>query len=354
MFPSPNNLPTDFAVGVSGGIDSMTLLTWLLTTHHRPALVLHVHHHLRPEADLDCELVTEFCRRHGLKFHRLDVAVRRANSVQQQARQARYGAMIRSCLEHGLTDLVTAHHLDDARELAYAAQMSGRQAESPPSRTMPRWGIRIHRPLSDVSRQEIKQYAERHKVSWREDASNADPKYLRARLRQTEIPATRSSIEPTHDAVRIGVDALLLPLSRAQDLRIQVSSHFPHCSVSKSAMKDVEDAIQKSRARTVSSHGVTIWVGEQLIAHQTLAQTVAPKYMGELRWSGHVAASSQWRFGTGGNRRAKEFARQKRLSAWYREFGPIGWTHETPSRPCHHLNVSEAAIDLEHIKALEF
>ena len=136
----------------------MVLLDWL-ARFHRPALVLHVHHHLRPEADLDRDLVVERCRALGLRHRVLDVTVRRQNSIQQQARSARYGAMAQACLREGLTHLVTAHHRGDAVETAVGADQQARTtAGLAVKRTMQHWGITLHRPLILIDRREILRY----------------------------------------------------------------------------------------------------------------------------------------------------------------------------------------------------
>src|SRR5699024_1002266 len=44
------------------------------------------------------------------------------------------------------------------------------------------------RPLLPFSRKEIQDYAHRHRIKWREDASNASDNYLRNRIRHHILP----------------------------------------------------------------------------------------------------------------------------------------------------------------------
>jgi tRNA(Ile)-lysidine synthase len=49
-------------------------------------------------------------------------------------------------------------------------------------------GLILHRPWLGVWKKEIVAYARRHKLSWREDATNADTHHRRNRLRRRVLP----------------------------------------------------------------------------------------------------------------------------------------------------------------------
>jgi tRNA(Ile)-lysidine synthase len=52
----------------------------------------------------------------------------------------------------------------------------------------PRRG-RLIRPLLDMSREDTRAYCREHGIEWREDASNADPRFARSRIRHEVLPA---------------------------------------------------------------------------------------------------------------------------------------------------------------------
>ena len=75
----------------------------------------------------------------------------------------------------------------------------------------PRHGQRI-RPLLDVSREELRALLQDSGESWVEDETNADPGYLRNRVRRTVVPALIETFGPSfleecaRSAVQAGED----------------------------------------------------------------------------------------------------------------------------------------------------
>ena len=54
----------------------------------------------------------------------------------------------------------------------------------------------VVRPLLAVSRAEVLAYAARHELRWREDPSNANAHYARARLRHDWLPGPDARLQP--------------------------------------------------------------------------------------------------------------------------------------------------------------
>lgn len=176
-------------VAVSGGVDSMVLLHVLLELGHA-CHVAHVDHGLRgSESDADLRFVEAYCGERKIPFRstRVDLAelISTGISVQMAARKLRY-AWFNELLVSGPSFMATAHHADDAVETLLMDMMQGLGPQSWGA-IPPRNGPFI-RPLLGVSRAEIIEYAEQHRVAFREDRSNADPKYLRSRVRHELLP----------------------------------------------------------------------------------------------------------------------------------------------------------------------
>lgn len=177
-------------VAVSGGCDSMVLLHVLRELRH-PVHVVHVDHGLRgAESAADAAFVETHCRELGVPFvvERVDVeALVHASGLSKQmaARELRY-AVFHHCVEKGPQRLAMAHHADDAVETLFIHLLQGMGTRG--------WGgIPLQsgpfiRPLLEVSRSEIRAYAEEKGIPFREDASNADPAYLRNRVRHELMP----------------------------------------------------------------------------------------------------------------------------------------------------------------------
>ena len=190
-------------VAVSGGCDSMVLLHVLRELRH-PVHVVHVDHGLRgAESTADAAFVEAHCRELGIPVvvERIDVeALVRSKGLSKQmaARELRYAAF-HHCVEKGPHRLAMAHHADDAVETLFIHLLQGMGTKG--------WGgIPLQsgpfiRPLLEVSRSTIREYAMAKGVPFREDASNADPAYLRNRVRH--------ELMPFMGELREGADAVL-------------------------------------------------------------------------------------------------------------------------------------------------
>ena len=180
-------------VGVSGGVDSMVLVH-LLKELGFPVSIFHVDHGLRgAESAGDRVFVDTFARAAGIPFRAVEVDVhgRHAEggvSLQMAARELRYAAFRELLVNGGV--LALAHHRDDAVESLLLNLMRGTGLSGwvgMPAETA-LGGGRIVRPFLGVGRAEIAAYALENNIPFREDSSNADPKYLRNRVRAEVLP----------------------------------------------------------------------------------------------------------------------------------------------------------------------
>jgi tRNA(Ile)-lysidine synthase len=168
---------------VSGGRDSVCLLDVVAQICGPDAVsVLHVNYGLRGEdSDTDERHVAMLCARTEveLRVHRAPSPPRSGN-LQAWARDVRYGEAIALALARGAH--VAAGHTasDQAETVLY------RLAASPGRRALlgmaPVDGLLI-RPLLGLTREETAAYCRARGLDWREDASNADERFARARVR---------------------------------------------------------------------------------------------------------------------------------------------------------------------------
>ena len=183
----------DYLLGLSGGADSVALLTMLLPDVRSGRLrieAVHVNHGIRgSEADGDEQFCAEICRREGIPFtaFHADLAGRKDEA---SARKARY-AFFRERLEKtGKEALLTAHHADDQTETILMRLLRGAGPDGlegmKGDETLE--GIRIIRPMLGIRREEIRNALLADGIPWREDSSNRDTAYLRNRVRLELIP----------------------------------------------------------------------------------------------------------------------------------------------------------------------
>ena len=204
-------------VAVSGGVDSMCLLHFLV---HAGAQVtgLTVEHGIRGEASLaDADLVEAYCRALGVacRVRHVDApayAERYHVGLEEAARTLRH-AFFTDTLREGVVDTIaTAHHADDRAEgvLLNVLRGSGLRGLGGVG-ARPRYVC----PFLQWTRAEIEAYARRYDVPYREDVTNADTAYNRNYLRHTVLPLVearwpqyRRSMARLSDACREQVDLL--------------------------------------------------------------------------------------------------------------------------------------------------
>lgn len=183
-------LPRRLLIGLSGGADSVALAYLLRQQEGLELRAVHVNHGLRGEAsDGDEAFVRELCSRWQLP---LDVyhAQPPEHPGEDWARQARYAFYREATVKHQADAVALAHHRDDQAEtlllhLMRGAGLSGLKGMAEDSEVL---GVRIVRPLLGCSRQELREMLTQAGITWREDGSNQDTRYLRNAVRHELLP----------------------------------------------------------------------------------------------------------------------------------------------------------------------
>ena len=209
-------------VAVSGGRDSIALLHWLHMHDFKNLIAVHLDHRLRAESGEDSAFVKEFARKLGIECvtGTADVATlakRGRLSIETAARHARHEFFARIALERACPRIFLAHHADDQVEtflhnLLRGAGPSGLCGMSAVS-TLEMHGtaLLVARPLLGTWREEIDAYIARHKLPFREDASNADPAFTRNRIRHSIVPALTAAMGRDVRAVLLRTAKVNLP-----------------------------------------------------------------------------------------------------------------------------------------------
>jgi len=199
-------------VALSGGVDSVVLCDLLRRWCRRRRCelrALHINHGISPNAARWARFCRALCRDWKIPLTVVNVEVRRGDSIEAAARDARYRAFARQDADV----IALAHHLDDQAETLLLQLLRGagprglsampeirgqesgdrrqetgkktRQTSNPQSSIL---NPAILRPLLDIPREEIEAYAWKHRLDWIDDESNSDVYFDRNFLRHEILP----------------------------------------------------------------------------------------------------------------------------------------------------------------------
>ena len=189
--------------GLSGGPDSVAMLDALLAfapLRGWRVVAAHLDHGLRPGSKDDAAFCREMCARLGVRLREgsADVAARArrdGGGVEEAAREERYAFLRGVKEEEEAATIAVAHTRDDQAETLLLRLLRGagrRGLGAMRERSGDRW-----RPLLAVSRAEVLDHLRARELPWREDPTNADPSFVRNRVRAELLPYLESRFNPS-------------------------------------------------------------------------------------------------------------------------------------------------------------
>jgi len=196
---------TVFLAAVSGGADSTAMLAALAALRDeaggergRGGVILrclHVEHGMRPpeESRGDARAVEALCARLGVPCRvavippgRVAARAKAGGGPEAAARFYRRRAWTREARRIGAARVLAAHTRDDLLETTLMGVLRG--AGPAGLAALPRERGLVLRPLLGLTRADVLAYLAARSLPFRTDATNADPRYLRNRVRLALIP----------------------------------------------------------------------------------------------------------------------------------------------------------------------
>lgn len=214
----------------SGGLDSTVLLNLLANLRHTLNFDLsaaHIHHGLSNHADDWAEFCLVSCSALNIPLEIIYVNIPIDNDlgIEAAARQLRYDALFKSHADY----ICVAHHEDDQAEtlllqLARGAGVKGLSAMAAIDDQR-----RILRPLLNISRADLLDYAQQNNLTWIEDESNQNTKFDRNFIRHNILPVLNTRYPAiaktlTRSAAHLAEAAVLLDDLAALDAQQAVVS----------------------------------------------------------------------------------------------------------------------------------
>jgi tRNA(Ile)-lysidine synthase len=193
-------------VGISGGADSVALLSVLKEIAPPFSLKIHaahLNHLLRDEAAADAVFVRRLAQSMDIPltvgYARVArLAETRRMSIEEAGRLARYKFLIHVARRVGAQRIAVGHHTGDQVETVIFNFMRG-AGPSGIAGIPARNRLGVIRPLLEVSRGEIEDYCRGRGLTWRVDATNLSTDYRRNRIRGELLPYLRRFFNPQVD-----------------------------------------------------------------------------------------------------------------------------------------------------------
>lgn len=181
-------------VALSGGVDSVVLLHLLIKFSKSMQLhvsAIHVEHGISIHSHQWSTFCQSLCDQAAipLLIHRLKISKQPQESLEAAAREARYKIFKQIQADY----VLLAHHLDDQVEtlilqLLRGAGVKGLSAMPAVRLLEPDKTLKLLRPLLNIPRSKILEYAKFYGLSWVTDESNLDTSYDRNFLRHQIFP----------------------------------------------------------------------------------------------------------------------------------------------------------------------
>ncbi len=180
---------TAVLVAVSGGPDSMALLHTLSALRkklHFQAYAYAIDHGLRDDAPGEIALARQLAEDLEVPFGTTRLCVEAGGNLQARARRARLKALRTEAARIGAVGIALGHHADDRAETVIMRLLRG----SGPAglAVMPPHSGDLIRPLISARRADVIRHLRHHGVSFAEDPSNRDRRFLRVRVRYEVLP----------------------------------------------------------------------------------------------------------------------------------------------------------------------
>ena len=192
---------TGVVAALSGGADSVALLDGLLRAAKKSGVVVvaaHLDHALRTDSRADAQFCEELCEQLKVRLRtgrkKPSAKAHRDGGLEEAARLARYSFLRRVAREEHASAVVLGHTLDDQAETVLMRLMRGSGALG--LSAMKVWDGELLRPLLAIRRAGVMAHITAHRLPFRSDPTNADPAFLRNRVRQELIPLIERRFNP--------------------------------------------------------------------------------------------------------------------------------------------------------------
>ena len=193
-----DNKKPHFLLAVSGGIDSMVLLNFFQKNHESFTFsVAHINHNYHSDSKKMENLVKNQCDKMNSDLIIENIFLKEVNSnIESNFRKMRYSKLeeIRKRIKADF--ILTAHHADDQVETILMKILNSSGVEG--LQGFRKLNQNIIRPMFNISKREISDYASLNNVKFIDDPTNCDDLFTRNFLRMNVIPQLKKIKNDIH------------------------------------------------------------------------------------------------------------------------------------------------------------
>ena len=254
-----------YLIGVSGGRDSVALLHFFVTSGYKKLIVCHLNHQLRGRSsEADARFVQKLAAKYNVDLELestnvREIAAKQKMSIEAAARDARYKFFAQMTKRRRTQTIFLAHHADDLVETFLINLFRGSGAtglgamREVSKRRVGDVDLTVVRPFLGVWRNEIDRYVRKHRLKFREDASNKNLAPLRNRTRRRIIPYLektlgrniRQSIWRAAVIAAEEEDWIEDQLPNATDAELRAGASSAEAALSVAELRDLPIALQR-------------------------------------------------------------------------------------------------------------
>lgn len=205
---------------ISGGVDSMVLLHVAAQVVAPELLsVFHLDHNTRVNSTNDSLFVQNVCSKNKIKFYGEKLTSSPEQNIEASWRGERKRLALKAAEDFDAATILTAHHATDLVEtmIFRLTKGAGPNGLSPFDTTT--------KPFWETPKQALVDYAEIHKLEWKEDSTNLNTKFERNLIRLEILPVLKK-ITPNLEQVFVREAKTFSQLQNFVETQLQT-----HCSL---------------------------------------------------------------------------------------------------------------------------
>ncbi len=192
--------------------------------------LFHVNYNMHSKSKIMSDYCLEIAKKNNLDIYIEDCDSKKFNNtnIESQAREFRYNSLRNICIKNNINYALTAHHEDDQIETIYMAEKNN-------SSWVSKIGIRsksfLHnddaskiyliRPMLNISKNEIIQYANKNNLTYFDDPTNDNFNFLRNKTRY-QIKDKKNDLKFRKNYLRISKNNLI----KLDKISNQIDSQF--------------------------------------------------------------------------------------------------------------------------------